>query len=67
MSWITIDDAVSAINYAIATDSLSGPVNVVSPNPAVVPPTWLPCPLQSSGLGSGCGTGWNAGSLGLAL
>jgi uncharacterized protein (TIGR01777 family) len=34
MSWIALDDAVGAINYAIATDSLSGPVNVVSPNPA---------------------------------
>jgi uncharacterized protein (TIGR01777 family) len=34
MSWITLDDTVDAIIYAIATDSLSGPVNVVGPNPA---------------------------------
>src|SRR5437868_3564159 len=27
-----------------------------TPKPAIVPATWLPCPLQSSGFGSGCGT-----------
>src|SRR5438552_1898291 len=37
---------------------------LVTPNPAVVPPTWLPWPLQSSGLGSS--TGAFAGSLLLA-
>jgi hypothetical protein len=30
-SWITIDDAVGAIHHAIMTDSLDGPINVVSP------------------------------------
>ncbi|MBI3454391.1 MAG: DUF1731 domain-containing protein, partial [Candidatus Rokubacteria bacterium] len=32
-SWITLDDAVSAIAHAIATDGLAGPVNVVAPTP----------------------------------
>ncbi len=30
-SWISIDDALGAILHAIQTDSLAGPVNVVSP------------------------------------
>lgn len=34
MSWIALDDLVGAIDHAIATDSLRGPVNAVSPNPA---------------------------------
>lgn len=33
MSWITIDDVVNAIQFALTTESLSGPVNVVAPNP----------------------------------
>jgi uncharacterized protein len=33
MSWITLDDAVETILHALATDALSGPVNVVAPNP----------------------------------
>lgn len=32
-SWIAIDDAAGAICHAIITDSLSGPVNAVAPNP----------------------------------
>jgi hypothetical protein len=32
-SWIHIDDMVGGIRYAIATESLSGPLNMVSPNP----------------------------------
>ncbi|MBI3457993.1 MAG: TIGR01777 family protein, partial [Candidatus Rokubacteria bacterium] len=32
-SWITLDDVVSAIAHAIATDGLAGPVNVVAPTP----------------------------------
>jgi uncharacterized protein (TIGR01777 family) len=32
-SWITLDDAVGAIQHALMTDSLSGPVNAVAPNP----------------------------------
>jgi hypothetical protein len=32
-SWIAIDDVVSAIHHVLATESLSGPLNVVSPHP----------------------------------
>ena len=32
-SWISLDDAVSAILHALMTDSLKGPVNVVAPQP----------------------------------
>ena len=32
-SWISLDDAVGAILRALTTDSLSGPVNAVSPHP----------------------------------
>ncbi|MCH9011053.1 MAG: TIGR01777 family protein [Chloroflexi bacterium] len=32
-SWISIDDAVRAISYAVDTPTLVGPVNVCSPNP----------------------------------
>jgi uncharacterized protein len=32
-SWIALDDVVGAIYHAIATESLSGPVNFVSPEP----------------------------------
>ena len=34
MSWVALDDVVGAIGHALATESLRGPVNVVSPNPA---------------------------------
>ena len=33
MSWIALPDLVGAIRHAIATDSLAGPVNAVSPHP----------------------------------
>lgn len=33
-SWIAIDDLVGAIQHAILTESLAGPVNAVAPNPA---------------------------------
>lgn len=33
MSWITLDDAVGVILFALETESLRGAVNVVSPNP----------------------------------
>ena len=32
MSWIALDDAVGVIQYALATESLQGPTNAVSPN-----------------------------------
>jgi len=32
-SWISLDDAVGAINHSISSESLSGAVNVVSPKP----------------------------------
>src|SRR5262249_27728068 len=31
--WITIGDTVGAIHHALMTDDVSGPVNVVAPNP----------------------------------
>jgi uncharacterized protein len=33
VSWIAIDDLTRAISHSITTESLSGPVNAVSPNP----------------------------------
>jgi len=33
MSWLSLDDEIGAIEFALTTDSLSGPVNIVSPNP----------------------------------
>ncbi len=32
-SWITLEDVVSAIEFAIANPALSGPLNLTSPNP----------------------------------
>lgn len=34
MSWVTLTDLVRAIEHCIATESLSGPVNAVAPNPS---------------------------------
>ena len=34
MSWIAIDDLLSTVKYVLSHDSISGPVNAVSPNPA---------------------------------
>ncbi len=34
MSWITLDDLVSAIVFALNNEKLTGPVNFVAPNPA---------------------------------
>ncbi len=34
-SWIALDDVLGAIYHAIQTQSLSGPVNLVSPNPII--------------------------------
>lgn len=33
MSWVALDDLVGAVRAALANDRLSGPVNVVAPNP----------------------------------
>jgi uncharacterized protein len=33
MSWIALDDVLGAIQHALRTESLSGPVNVVAPHP----------------------------------
>jgi len=33
LSWVAIDDAIGAVLHALATPTLSGPVNVVSPTP----------------------------------
>jgi uncharacterized protein (TIGR01777 family) len=33
-SWIHVDDIVGGIHHAMRTESLSGPVNLVAPNPA---------------------------------
>jgi uncharacterized protein (TIGR01777 family) len=55
-SWIHRDDAVAALLYALLRDMLSGPVNIVSPEPlsnrdfsaalgrALHRPSWLPTP-----------------------
>jgi len=32
-SWITLEDVVRAIGHALAVETMSGPVNLVSPNP----------------------------------
>jgi hypothetical protein len=34
MSWIALDDVVGAILFALGTETLTGPVNLVAPNPA---------------------------------
>mgnify|MGYP001384173604 CR=1 FL=1 len=56
MSWISLDDHVAAINYAIENENLRGAVNAVSPNPVtneeftktlgdvLYRPTFLPLP-----------------------
>jgi hypothetical protein len=33
MSWIAMDDVIGSIYHALATETLSGPVNVVAPDP----------------------------------
>jgi uncharacterized protein (TIGR01777 family) len=33
MSWVTIDDVVSAIEYILIYEDIKGPVNMVAPNP----------------------------------
>jgi len=57
MSWIALDDHVDAVRHLLATDSISGPVNLTAPKPvtntefthalggALHRPTLLPTPL----------------------
>ena len=33
MSWVSIDDAIAAILFALETPALTGPVNITAPNP----------------------------------
>jgi len=33
MSWVSLDDAVGIVNYALENENLRGAINVVSPNP----------------------------------
>jgi uncharacterized protein (TIGR01777 family) len=33
MSWIALDDVLGVIQYALSTETLQGPVNVVAPQP----------------------------------
>ncbi len=65
LSWIAIDDVVSAISHAIGTETLAGPVNVVAPHPVtnreftktlgrvLRRPTLLPMPALVARLGLG--------------
>jgi NAD dependent epimerase/dehydratase family enzyme len=65
MSWVALDDAVGAIEHALATDTLRGPVNVVAPRPVtnleftrtlgrvLSRPTLLPVPASAARLALG--------------
>ena len=64
MSWITLDDLVGVIRFALTNNELSGPVNAVSPNPVtnleftktlgrvLHRPTVLPLPAEIPGSSS---------------
>ncbi len=65
MSWIAVDDVVRAIEFVIEQQSISGPVNLVAPNPvtnatftstlgkALRRPTFLPVPVFGARLAFG--------------
>jgi uncharacterized protein len=65
VSWVTLDDAVAAIEHALSVESLSGPVNVVAPRPvtneeftkamggALSRPTFFPVPAFAARLAFG--------------
>ncbi len=65
MSWITLDDLVSALMFCLATDAVQGPVNMVAPAPVtnaeltsalgrvLKRPTCLPVPKFALRLGVG--------------
>jgi uncharacterized protein (TIGR01777 family) len=56
MSWIALDDVIAGLTFTLTTESLSGPVNFVAPNPvrnaeftkalgkALARPTFFPIP-----------------------
>ena len=65
MSWVALDDVVGAIVHCLSHQSLSGPVNVVAPNPAtnleftktlgrvIARPTIFPMPVFAARLAFG--------------
>lgn len=65
LSWIALDDAVGAIQHALASASLQGPANAVAPNPVtnltftktlgkvLGRPTFLPMPVFAAHLAFG--------------
>ncbi len=65
MSWIGLDDAIGAIYHALLTESLAGPVNVVTPDPVTNQeftktlgrvlgrPTFFPMPAAAARLALG--------------
>jgi uncharacterized protein (TIGR01777 family) len=65
MSWITLDDVVSALVFCLATHEVEGPVNMVAPAPVtnaeltstlgrvLKRPTFLPVPKFALRLGAG--------------
>ncbi|QGJ70597.1 Nucleoside-diphosphate sugar epimerase [Planctomycetales bacterium 10988] len=65
MSWITLDDLILGIYHSLLTEELSGPVNLVSPEPVtnqvftetlakvVNRPHWLPAPAAALKLAMG--------------
>ena len=65
MSWVALDDVIGAIHHALLTDTVAGPVNVVSPTPmtnaeftktlgrVLVRPTIFPMPVFAAKLALG--------------
>ena len=65
VSWVVIDDVISAIHHVLTDDSLSGPVNVSSPQPItnkvftktfgkiIKRPTFIPMPAFAARLAFG--------------
>jgi hypothetical protein len=65
MSWIALDDTIGAIDHALHTEALSGPVNAVAPHPVtnrvftktlgrvLVRPTLVPLPAFAARLAFG--------------
>lgn len=65
MSWVALDDVIGAIHHSLLTESVAGPVNVVSPTPVtnaeftktlgrvLVRPTIFPMPAFAAKLALG--------------